>query len=185
LMSASYGRDPRELLERYRRETQEGGLDYWATGAASTLADFAEPKARIDAILFGDCDVHMEAGFLKREAGRRGIDLRVAATFPDDPSFAAEHTHDVILVGALRSRHAIAEPPQGRAPHEYLGADPDRQPARADRAAARHGRAGDRRPPQPLPPRQPQPCRARRTVRRRARGGCGGGAGGGGIRAHA
>ena len=118
LMSASYGRDPRELLERYRRETQEGGLDYWATGAASTLADFAEPKARIDAILFGDCDVHMEAGFLKREAGRRGIDLRVAATFPDDPSFAAEHTHDVILIGALRSRHAIAEPPQGRAPHD-------------------------------------------------------------------
>ena len=117
LMAASHGRDPGAMLERYRRETQEGGLDYWATGAAATLADFAEPKARIDAILFGDCDVHMEAGFLRREAGRRGIDLRVAATFPDDVSFAAEHKHDVILIGALRSRHAIAEPPQGRAPH--------------------------------------------------------------------
>src|ERR1700722_17823651 len=54
LLAASYGRDPRELLERYRRETKEGGLDYWATGAASALADFATPKARIDAILFGD-----------------------------------------------------------------------------------------------------------------------------------
>ncbi len=118
LMAASYGRDPRELLERYRRETKEGGLDYWATGAASALADFAAPKARIDAILFGDCDVHMEADFLKREAGRRGIDLRVAATFPDDASFAAEHRHEVILIGALRSRHAIAAPPQGRSPHE-------------------------------------------------------------------
>ena len=118
LMSASYGRDPAELLERYRRETQEGGLDYWAAGAAATLADFARPKARIDAILFGDCDVHMEAGFLKREAAGRGIDLRIAATFPDDASFAAEHVHDVILIGQLRSRHAIAEPPAGRAPHE-------------------------------------------------------------------
>jgi FkbH-like protein len=118
LMAASHGRDPRELLERYRRESQEGGLDYWATGAAATLADLAEPKARIDAILFGDCDVHMEAGFLKAEAAGRGIDLRVAASFPDDASFAAEHKHDVILIGALRARHAIAEPPEGRAPHE-------------------------------------------------------------------
>lgn len=118
LMAASYGRDPRELLERYRRETKEGGLDYWATGAAASLADYAAPKTRIDAILFGDCDVHMEADFLKREAARRGIDLRVAATFADDASFAAEHRHDVVLVGALRSRHAIMDPPDGRAPHD-------------------------------------------------------------------
>ena len=118
-LAASYGRDPRELLERYRREAKEGGLDYWATGgAAATLADYASPKARVDAILFGDCDVHMEADFLRREAARRGIDLRVAATFPDDASFAAEHRHDIVLVGALRSRHAIMAPPEGRAPHD-------------------------------------------------------------------
>ena len=123
LMAASYGRDPRELLERYRRETKEGGLDYWATGAASTLADFATPKARIDAILFGDCDVHMEADFLRREAARRGVDLRVAATFPDDIAFAAEHRHDVILIGALRSRHSIMSPPEGRGPHEAYVAE--------------------------------------------------------------
>ncbi|HEX3406683.1 MAG TPA: HAD-IIIC family phosphatase [Caulobacteraceae bacterium] len=126
LMSASYGRDPRELLERYRRETQEGGLDYWATGAASALADFAEPKARIDAILFGDCDVHMEAGFLRREAAGRGIDLRVAATFPDDASYAAEHRHDVILIGALRGRHTIVEPAPGHAPHDAYTAEATR-----------------------------------------------------------
>ena len=123
LMAASYGRDPRELLERYRREAKEGGLDYWATGAATTVADFAARKTRIDAILFGDCDVHMEADFLKREAARRGIDLRVAATFPDDAAFAAEHKHDVVLVGALRARHAIAAPPEGHSPHEAFIAE--------------------------------------------------------------
>src|SRR5580658_464999 len=117
-LGASYGRDPREMLERYRRQTQEGGLDYWATGAANNIADFAAPKRRIDAVLFGDCDVHMEADFLKREAARRGMDLRVAAAFPDDASFAADHRHDVILIGALRSRHAIATPPEGMKPHD-------------------------------------------------------------------
>jgi FkbH-like protein len=121
LLAASYGRDPRELLEHYRRETKEGGLDYWATGAANTIADFAAVKQRIDAVLLGDCDIHMEADFLRREAARRGIDLRVAAAFPDDVAFAAEHKHDVILIGALRSRHAIAAPPEGFAPHDaYL-----------------------------------------------------------------
>jgi len=121
LLAASYGRDPRELLEHYRRETKEGGLDYWATGAAHGLADFAGAKPRIDAVLFGDCDIHMEADFLRREGARRGIDLRVAATFPDDAAFAAEHRHDVILIGALRSRHAIAAPPGDLSPHDaYL-----------------------------------------------------------------
>ena len=111
-LGASYGRDPREMLEHYRRQTQEGGLDYWATGAANSIADFATPKRRIDAVLFGDCDIHMEADFLKREAARRGIDLRLdrGRTFPDDAAFAADHKHDVILIGALRSRHAIAAP---------------------------------------------------------------------------
>ena len=121
LLGASYGRDPRELLEHYRRETKEGGLDYWATGAAHGLADFAGTKQRVDAVLFGDCDIHMEADFLRREAARRGVDLRVAATFPDDVAFAAEHKHDVVLIGALRSRHAIAAPPERLAPHDaYL-----------------------------------------------------------------
>jgi FkbH-like protein len=122
-LAASYGRDPREMLERYRRQAQEGGEGYWATGAAHGLEDFATPKRRVDAVLFGDCDLHMEADFLRREAGRRGIDLRVAATFPDDVAFAAEHRHDVILIGALRSRHAIAAPAEGLKPHDAFIAE--------------------------------------------------------------
>jgi FkbH-like protein len=38
----------------------------------------------------------------------RGVDLNVAATFPDDIRFASERAHDVILIGALRSRREIA-----------------------------------------------------------------------------
>ena len=116
-MAASYGRDPREMLERYRRETKEGGLDYWATGAASTLADFAASKTRIDAILFGDCDIQMEADFLRREAARRGIDLRVAATFPDD--------------AALRRRAQARRDPHRRA---ALAAPDRRAPRRTGRS---------------------------------------------------
>ena len=40
---------------------------------------------------------------MRREAAARGIDLKVAATFPDDLRFAAEHRHDAILIGALRA----------------------------------------------------------------------------------
>jgi FkbH-like protein len=123
LLAASFGRDPRDLLEHYRRETKEGGLDYWATGAAHGLADFAGAKQRIDAVLFGDCDIHMEVDFLRREAAGRGIDLRVAATFPDDVAFAAEHKHDVILIGALRSRHAVMSPAHKQGPHDAYVAE--------------------------------------------------------------
>ncbi len=59
-------------------------------------------------LLFGDCDIQMESDFLRREAAGRGIDLRVAATFPDDLRFAGERRHDAILIGALRARHLIA-----------------------------------------------------------------------------
>ncbi len=109
-LAASYGRDPAALLDKHRREARQGPEAYWATGAAQGLNDLAGQGRRVEIILFGDCDVHMEADFLRQEAGRRGIDLRVAATFPDDLDFAAEHPHDAVLIGALRSRHAIAGP---------------------------------------------------------------------------
>ena len=81
-------------------------------------ADVAERATRLDLVLLGDCDVHMEADFLRREAGGRNIDLRVAAAFPDDLAFAGERQHDAILIGALRSRHAIAEArSRGPSPH--------------------------------------------------------------------
>jgi FkbH-like protein len=108
-LAAHHGRDPAQMLERHRRAAKEGGESYWAAGAALSPADVAAHGTRLDLVLFGDCDVHMEADFLRREAGQRNFDLRVAAAFPDDLAFASEHRCDAILIGALRARHAIAE----------------------------------------------------------------------------
>jgi FkbH-like protein len=108
-LSPTHGRDPIELLERYRRELKEGSASYWTAGTAQGLSDLAGAKRRLDVILYGECDIHMEADFLRREAARRGIDVRVAATFPDDFAFASEHKHDAVLIGALRARHHIAD----------------------------------------------------------------------------
>ncbi|MGA8899141.1 HAD-IIIC family phosphatase [Bradyrhizobium sp.] len=108
-LSVKHGRDPAEMLESYRRKLKDGGAAYWAVGASYGLEDFGGTRRRVDAVLFGDCDIQMEADFLRREAARRGIDLHVAATFPDDVRFAGEHKHDVIFVGALRVRHLVAE----------------------------------------------------------------------------
>src|ERR1700722_12906490 len=108
-LSAKHGRNPDEMLENYRRKLKEGGADYWAVGASYGVDDFNGTRQRVDAVLFGDCDIQMEADFLRREAARRGIDLHVAATFSDDIRFAAEHKHDVVFVGALRTRHLVVE----------------------------------------------------------------------------
>ena len=108
-LAAKHGRDPAELLERYRRKLKEGGASYWAVGASYGLDDFSVTRQRVDVLLFGDCDIQMEADFLRREAARRGIDLHVSATFPDDIRFAGEHRHDAVFVGALRARHLVAE----------------------------------------------------------------------------
>jgi FkbH-like protein len=117
-LSARHGRDPAEMLERYRRKLREGGAAYWAVGASYGIEDFGGTRRRVDAVLFGDCDIQMEADFLRREAARRGIDLHVAATFSDDIRFAAEHKHDVIFVGALRTRHlVVADLDNGLNPH--------------------------------------------------------------------
>src|SRR5580692_11780010 len=121
-LASKHGRDPAEMLERYRRELKEGAASYWAVGTAYGLDDFNAARRRVDAVLFGDCDIQMEADFLRREAGRRGIDLHVSATFPDDIRFAAERKHDVIFIGALRARHLVAEDIDGFNPHAaYIG----------------------------------------------------------------
>jgi FkbH-like protein len=118
-LAPTHGRDPEELLDRYRRELKEGTRDYWTVKTSQTIQDVGIAKPRLDLILFGDCDVHMEADFLRREADRRGYDLRVAATSPDDFAFAAEHRHDAVLIGALHARHFITmEPMPGGEPHE-------------------------------------------------------------------
>src|SRR5580692_10566184 len=122
-LSAKHGRDPEEMLENYRRKSKEGGSAYWAVGASYGIEDLGGTHRRVDAVLFGDCDIQMEADFLRREAARRGIDLHVAATFSDDIRFAAEHKHDVIFVGALRTRHLVVEDlDNGFNPHAaYIG----------------------------------------------------------------
>jgi len=107
-LSAVHGRDPAVLLQRLRRQAREGGEPYWAAHEALTIDDVKTALPRMDVVLFGDCDIQMEADFLHREALGRGVDLRVAATFPDDLRFAAEHDHDAVIIGALRARHLIA-----------------------------------------------------------------------------
>ncbi len=109
-LSATYGRDPALLLEKHRRAMKEGVAPYWAAGAAHNIPELAQRGMhRIGALLFGDCDIQMESDFLRREAGRRGIDLRLAATFPHDTELAADHPHDIIFIGALRARHMLTE----------------------------------------------------------------------------
>jgi FkbH-like protein len=118
-LSSTHGRDPSEMLERYRREVKEGAESYWAAGPAYNVADFGTSGKRADVLLFGDCDIQMEADFLRKEAAQRGIDLRVSATFPDDVRFAAEHRHDAIFIGALRARHFMTgEAAAGRHAHD-------------------------------------------------------------------
>jgi FkbH-like protein len=122
-LGVTYGRDPGELLDRYRRELTEGAQSYWSAGAARGIADLGAAKKRVDVLLFGDCDIQMEADFLRREALTRGIDLRVAATSPDDVRFAAEHRHDAVLIGALGARHLLTLAPeaaQGPAHAPYI-----------------------------------------------------------------
>jgi FkbH-like protein len=108
-LSAKHGRNPAEMLEAYRRERKEGGASYWAVGASYGFEDFGGMRQRVDAVLFGDCYIQTEADFLRKKAATRGIDLHVAATFPDDVRFAGERKHDVIFVGVLRARHLVAE----------------------------------------------------------------------------
>jgi FkbH-like protein len=106
----THGRDPDALLDAYRREHQAGGESYWAASAPLRVDDLTGTGRKLTALVLGDCDLQMESDFLRREAAARGIQLEIAATFPDDVRLAGERSHDIILVGALRSRHAIAGP---------------------------------------------------------------------------
>lgn len=106
-LSSTFGRDPLVLLEHYRRGLKEGAQPYWSVTHSCGIDQLGASGKHVEAILFGDCDMQMESDFLRREALRRGFDLCVAATFPNDLAFATEHKHDVIFVGAHRARHSI------------------------------------------------------------------------------
>ena len=109
-----------EALDALRRNAGEGAQPYWSVTEAEGAADLGRPmRWRLDLLLFGDCELQMEADFLRREGLRRGVALKIATGFPDDLRLAAERPHDAILVGALRSRRMVA---QGSA--EDHGGDP-------------------------------------------------------------
>lgn len=101
------GRDPAEMLDRLRRTRMEGSHPYWAVEAPHALTDAGALHRRLDILLLGDCDVQMETDFLRREAARRGLDLRAAASFAADTELARDRAHDAIIIGALQARHAI------------------------------------------------------------------------------
>ncbi len=108
-LAATGARDPGAMLDKYRGHRREGAHDYWAARQTRPLADLAESRRRLDVALIGDCDVQMEAEYLTIEARHRGLDLHVAATFPDDLEFVAERAFDVIVVGASRARGAMLQ----------------------------------------------------------------------------
>jgi FkbH-like protein len=109
-LSELHGRDPGEALDQLRRQAGEGSNPYWSVTAALGADDLGGAKThRWDVLLFGDCDLQMEADFLRREAAARDVELRVAASFPDDLRLAAERPHQAIFIGALRSRHLVAK----------------------------------------------------------------------------
>ena len=99
-------RDPGALLDRHRAHVREGAQDYWAAHETRSLRDLAPAGQRLDIALIGDCDVQMEAEYLRLEARARGLDLHVVATFPEDVELVAERRFDAIIVGASRARGA-------------------------------------------------------------------------------
>jgi FkbH-like protein len=111
-LSERHGREPSDLLDLYRRALKEGSDPAWAIGVAKGIHDFAgSPLPALDVLLFGDCDLQMESEFLRREGQARGVDLRIAATFPDDVRFARERSASAMIVGALRSRRTLFDDP--------------------------------------------------------------------------
>ena len=101
--------DAGEALDALRRQAKTGADAYWSVTAAQGPADLGRPmRWRLDVLLFGDCDLQMEADVLRQAGAQRGVELRIATAFPDDLRLAAERAHDAILVGALRSRRMVA-----------------------------------------------------------------------------
>jgi FkbH-like protein len=102
-------RDPGALLDRHRAQVREGAQDYWAAHETRSLRDLAPAGRRLDVALIGDCDVQMEAEYLRLDARTRGLDLHVVATFPEDVDLVAERRFDAVVVGASRARGAAFE----------------------------------------------------------------------------
>ena len=113
-LSELHGRDPGQALDALRRRHKQGADACWSVAETTGAADLGATAAHtLRLLMFGDCDLQMEAAFLRREALSRGIALEIATAFPDDLRLAAERPHDAILVGALRTRRVLARPDVG------------------------------------------------------------------------
>ena len=97
------------MLERYRRTQKEGAHSYWSVTETQGISSFRPDRTRVDLLLFGDCEIQMESDFLRQDAARRNIDLRVAATFASDVALASERKCDAVIVGALNARKTVAD----------------------------------------------------------------------------
>ncbi len=64
--------------------------------------------AESEIALFADCDLQREAEFIAQEGAARGLDIRIGVTFADDLRWVEEREPDIILIGALRTRGAVA-----------------------------------------------------------------------------
>ncbi len=105
-----HGRDPGEALDQLRRTSGQGADAHWAVTQTLGAEEIGRAfKQRWDVLLFGDCELQMEADFLRRAAAERDVDLRVGTGFPDDLRLAGEKPHRAILIGALRSRRMVAQ----------------------------------------------------------------------------
>ena len=77
------GRDPGEMLDRFRRERGEGAAAYWAASATRSLGDLAMQRRRLDVAL-------LERGFLsEKTADEQAAEiasqlLETAGRDPDD-----------------------------------------------------------------------------------------------------
>src|SRR6185312_4551060 len=57
LIAPYQGRDPTEMLDRFRRSKREGVEAYFSTSVALTPEDLTGKGQKVELLLFGDCDV--------------------------------------------------------------------------------------------------------------------------------
>lgn len=99
---------PLESLRRYRSEHWTHPLAHLEVESPRDVQGVAKSRPSIRVVLVGDCGSQMETRVLCDEAQRRGIECTAAATTPDDLELFSEMAHDVVIVGGLWARHAVA-----------------------------------------------------------------------------
>jgi HAD superfamily phosphatase (TIGR01681 family) len=107
-LSSLYDRDPGAALDAVRRAAKTGADPYWSVRTAAGAGDLALEADARTVLFFGDCDLQMEADFLRAAATARGRGVIVVTAFPDDVRIAEEREHDAAFIGALRSRRQVA-----------------------------------------------------------------------------